>query len=347
VTKRLLMTLRGEPTDRVPFWFMRQAGRYLPEYRATRKDRGSFLDLVYSPEYAIEVTLQPIRRYGMDAAILFSDILVIPDALGQQVSFVSGRGPVLDPVRDRRGLGELSTNRLHEKLGPVYQTVSGLREQLPDDVALIGFAGAPWTVATYMVEGEGSKDHGAAKQWSYADEKGFKALIDLLVEATSRYLIRQVEAGAEVLQIFDTWAGALSETAFDKWCIAPTRQIIDNVRGACPDVPILGFPRGAGSLYERYVIETGVDGVSLDTAAELNWAHRHLQDKVVVQGNLDPRLVVAGGDEMLHEAGRILEAFAGDGASKGHIFNLGHGFVPETPPENVARLSEFIKNWKG
>ncbi len=332
MTKRLLKTLKGEPTEGVPFWFMRQAGRYLPEYRALRKDQGSFLDLVYSPEHAIEVTLQPVRRYGMDAAILFSDILVIPDALGQRVSFVSGRGPVLDPVRDRDALSDLSLNKLHEKLDPVYETVSGLSKALGDDVALIGFAGAPWTVATYMVEGEGSKDHGAAKEWSYRDEEGFKALIDLLVDATSSYLIRQVEAGAEVLQIFDTWAGSLSETGFDKWCVAPTRKIIDNVRGAGVDVPILGFPKGAGSLYERYVIETGVSGVSLDTGVALNWAASHLQDKVIVQGNLDPRLVVAGGDEMIRQATRILKAFAGGG----HIFNLGHGFVPETPPENVA-----------
>ena len=340
--KRFLSALNNKPTDRPPFWYMRQAGRYLPEYLATRKKQGGFLDLVYSPEDAIEVTMQPIRRYHMDAAILFSDILVIPDALGQSVSFNEGIGPVLEPIRDLYQLSILNMDNLHQHLNPVYETLKGLKKQLPDDVALIGFAGAPWTVATYMVGGRGSKDHEDTKNWAYGDEKGFQKLIDILVTSTTEYLLRQVESGAEALQIFDTWAGSLSETAFIKWSIEPTKQIVANVKAKYPDIPIIGFPRGAGVRYINYIKQTGVDAVSLDGGVPVKWAADELQPLCPVQGNLDPRLLVVGGKAMLDEADRIMRALS----PKGFVFNLGHGITPDVPPENVAELSDFIRNWK-
>lgn len=342
MTKRFLKALKNEQTDRPPFWYMRQAGRYLPEYREVRKNKGNFLDLVYSPEDAIEVTLQPIRRYHMDAAILFSDILVIPDALGQEVRFEEGIGPVLDPIRDLDKLSSLNMDNLHLHLNPVYQTIAGLSKALPNDVALIGFAGAPWTVATYMVGGRGSKDHEDTKNWAFRDEKAFAKLIDLLVDATSQYLIKQVEHGAEALQIFDTWAGSLSELEFIKWSINPTKKIIENVKAKYPQIPIIGFPRGAGVRYLDFVQKTGVDGVSLDSGVPLAWAVENLQPICAIQGNLDPRLIAVGGKPMLDEARRIMDAFQ----SKGHIFNLGHGITPDVPPKNVDELSTFIRSWK-
>jgi len=341
MTKLFLETLNGNFSARPPFWFMRQAGRYLPEYRKLRAKLGGFLDMVYSPKDAIEITLQPIRRYHMDAAILFSDILVIPDALGQNVSFVEGTGPVLDPVTSVADLKSLSVNNLHTHLNPVYQTISGLRKELPDDVALIGFAGAPWTVATYMVEGHGSKDHTAAKDWAYGDEAGFSALIDLLIDSTSEYLIAQVNAGAEALQIFDTWAGSLAEGEFDKWVIAPTREIVRRVKAEHPEIKIIGFPRGAGIGYERFVKDTGVDAVSLDAGVPLIWARDVLQPHVVVQGNMDPRLLVTGGSRMTDQAQKIMSTL-NDG---GLIFNLGHGITPDVPPAHVGDMGALIKGW--
>lgn len=340
-TKRFLKTLHGQPVDRPPFWFMRQAGRYLPEYRAVRANAGSFLDLCYNPKLAAEVTLQPIRRYGMDGAILFSDILVIPDALGQKVEFREGEGPVLEPITNRQMLAKLSDNRLHEHLAPVYETVERVRTALPSETALIGFAGAPWTVATYMVNGRGSKDHAATKDWAYSDPEGFGELIAMIVNATTAYLSQQIKAGAEIIQIFDSWAGSLSETEFDRWSIAPTRTIVKNLKAQHPTIPIIGFPKGAGALYKRYMSETGVDAISLDPGVPLDWAARVLQPQGAVQGNLDPRLTVVGGEAMLNEARRILTTLSG-GA---HIFNLGHGFVPQTPPEHVEALSALIRNW--
>jgi len=340
--KRLLQALSGETLERPPFWFMRQAGRYLPEYRAIRSKAGDFLSLCYNPDFAVEVTLQPIERYHMDAAILFSDILVIPDALGQPLAYKEGEGPVLEPVRNREDLKSLDRGRLHEHLGPVYETVKGLRRALPADVALIGFAGAPWTVASYMVEGRGSRDFAVVKDWAFRDAAGFSQLIDLLVDVTAEYLIAQVDAGAEALQIFDTWAGVLSETEFGKWCLDPVAEIVSRVRVLHPDIPIIGFPRGVGASYLNYVKGTGLNGVSLDTSVPLQWAVEQLQPHVTVQGNLDPLLVVAGGDEMQREATRILETL-GQGP---FIFNLGHGFVPQTPPEHVAELSDLVHNWR-
>lgn len=344
--KRLIKALKGQAVDRPPFWFMRQAGRYLPEYRQTRAQAGSFLDLCYAPDLATEVTLQPIRRYGMDAAILFADILLIPDALGQPLAYREGEGPVLDPVRDQAGLSAFDPDAIHGRLAPVYETVSNLRAALPAETALIGFAGAPWTVACYMVEGHGSKEFAAPRLWALReegalrDEAGFQTLIDLLVEATIQYLSRQIEAGAEAVQIFDSWAGVLSPDQFARWSIAPTKAITAALKAAYPHVPVIGFPRGAGTKTDVYRRDTGVDAVSLDTSIALDWAAAALQPYGAVQGNLDPLAVVAGGEAMMRRTRAILEAFSGGP----FVFNLGHGFVPETPPENVALLSDFLRD---
>ncbi len=341
--KLLLRALKGEILERPPVWLMRQAGRYLPEYRAVRARGGSFLDLCYSPELATEVTLQPIRRYGFDASILFSDILVIPDALGQGVRFEEKLGPLLSPcIQKRSDLDVLKIEGAVKRLEPVYETVRLLRQKLPEDVCLIGFAGAPWTVATYMVAGAGSKDQAAARIWAYRDPEGFTALIDILVYVTAEYLIGQVKAGAEVLQIFDTWAGSLPEPEFRRWCIKPVREIIRRVKAIFPDVPVIGFPKGAGSLYEDYAVETGISGISMDTVLSLQYARDKLQPNITVQGNLDPLLLVTGGKSMLLEAERILTMMG----NRRFIFNLGHGIVPETPPENVTELVQFIKQWR-
>ncbi|HET8729296.1 MAG TPA: uroporphyrinogen decarboxylase [Alphaproteobacteria bacterium] len=338
--KPFLRALKGETLPRPPFWLMRQAGRYLPEYRELRARAGSFLDLCYAPEMAAEVTLQPLRRYGMDAAILFSDILVVPHALGQDLAYVEGEGPKLAPVRTSADLNRLSDARLHDVLAPVYETVRRVRADLPDQAALIGFAGAPWTVATYMVEGGGSKDFGEVKRFAHGDPAGFRALVDLLVEATSAYLCRQVEAGAEALQLFDTWAGVLPEEGFRSLVVAPTRAIVERVRARHPETPIIGFPRGAGVLYEAYAAETGVDAIGLDTAVPMAYA-RTLQSKLPVQGNLDPSLLLVGGDA-LRRAARDRLAALGQGP---YVFNLGHGVMQATPPEHVAALAETIRRW--
>ena len=342
MTKILLETLRGNPSERVPFWYMRQAGRYLPEYREVRSTTSSFMEFCYSPDKAAEVTMQPIRRYGMDGAILFADILVVPDGLGQNVWFEAGHGPKLTPVNNQDSFDKLALKGFHDKVGAVYETVRKLKSTLPSDVTLIGFAGAPWTVATYMIEGAGSKDHAAARQMGYRDPDLFNRLLDLLVDATATYLIRQIEAGADVVQIFDSWSAALPTSAFEDWVIKPTRAIVEKVKAVHPETPIIGFPRLSGAMLPAFVEGTGVDAVSLDTGVPLDWAAETVQMKVCVQGNLDPHMVVAGGDRMIHEAGHILDTLSG-GA---HIFNLGHGFVPQTPPENVAKLSTFVKNYR-
>lgn len=337
--KRMVRALSGERLEKPPFWLMRQAGRYLPEYREVRHQAGGFLDLCFAPKLACEVTLQPIRRYGMDAAILFSDILIVPYGLAQEVAFKEGEGPVLDPIRNARDLRRLSLEGFHDRVAPVYETVSRIAEALPVETTLIGFAGSPWTVATYMAEGGGSKEYVAVKRWAYGDPDGFARLIDMLVDATIAYLSRQVEAGAEVLQLFDSWAGILPEPHFRRWCIEPTRQIVTALKAKHPDIPIIGFPRGAGALYAAYVADTGVDAVSLDTTVPVAWAAQTLQSKLPVQGNLDPILLVAGGEALDREIDRILQGFAG-GA---HIFNLGHGVTQTTPPENVERLARRLR----
>jgi len=342
MAKLLLETLKGNPGEKTPFWFMRQAGRYLPEYRKVRATAPSFMDFCYNPEKATEVTLQPIRRYGMDGAILFADILVVPDGLGQKVWFETGFGPRLDPIASEAAYNTLSLSGFHERVGNVYETLKRLSRELPPEVTLIGFAGAPWTVATYMIGGQGSKDHAAARQLGYGDPELFGKIINILVESTAEYLCRQIEAGADVVQIFDSWSAALPETMFRKWVIEPTKAIIEKVRAKHNEVPIIGFPRLAGAMLREYVEKTGVDGVSLDTGVPLEWAVQEIQPHVCVQGNLDPHLVVSGGKPMVTETIRILENLR-KGA---HIFNLGHGFVPETPPENVALLVETIKNFR-
>lgn len=338
-TKPLLKSLAGEVPSRPPFWLMRQAGRYLPEYRATRAKAGNFLDLCYNPELAEEVTLQPLRRYGMDAAILFADILLIPHALGQPLAYREGEGPVLDPVRSAKDLGKLDVSAIQKTLDPVYETVARLSQSIPKDCTLIGFAGAPWTVATYMVEGRGSKDYLHSKHWIYSDPAGFSTLIDILVEATTDYLLHQVAAGAEVIQIFDTWAGVLPDDEFRKWVIEPTRRIIEGLRRQYPELPVIGFPKGVGGNIIDFVRETGVSAVSLDTGTPVGWAAKEVQSLVPVQGNLDPLLLVEGGKAMEARARDIIETLGG----KPFIFNLGHGIVPQTPPENVARLAEIIR----
>jgi uroporphyrinogen decarboxylase len=342
VSKILLETLKGNPGERVPFWFMRQAGRYLPEYRQVRATTNSFMEFCYNPEKAAEVTLQPIRRFGMDGAILFADILLVPDGLGQKVWFEPGFGPRLTPVNSQETFAKLSLSNLHEKVGAVYETIKLLKHQLPKEVTLLGFAGAPWTVATYMIGGEGSKDHAAARQLGYGNPELFNRLLDLLVETTAQYLCKQIEAGVDAVQIFDSWSAALPQSAFEDWVIKPTIAIVGKIRAKHPETPIIGFPRLSGAMLPDFVQQTRVDAVSLDTGVPLKWAAETVQKNVCVQGNLDPHLVVAGGDRMMHEATTIL-----DGLKNGaHIFNLGHGFVPQTPPEHVAQLSELIKNYR-
>lgn len=337
--KSIIRALKGETIMPPPMWLMRQAGRYLAEYREVRGKVSGFLELCYTPELAVEVTLQPIRRYGFDAAILFSDILVVPDALGQAVRFEEGEGPKLDRLRDSDDIGKLGMTKFHEHLAPVYETVKGLARDLPAETALIGFAGAPWTVATYMVEGGSSRDFARTRNWGFNDREGFSRLVNLVADATAEYLCRQVDAGAEVLQIFDSWAGVLSEGEFADWVIAPTARIRSYVKERHPEVPFIGFPRGAGIRYEGYVAETGVDAVSLDSTVPLQWAAEHLQGKVTLQGNLDPLLLLAGGKAMESEVRRILDIL-GKGP---FVFNLGHGIIKETPPENVARLVEIVR----
>ena len=340
--KALLRALRGETLAKPPFWLMRQAGRYLPEYLEIRRQAGDFLNLCYTPELAVEVTLQPLRRFAMDAAILFADILLVPDALGQPLSYREGEGPVLEPVRNVAELGRLEMARLHEHLAPVYETIRRLRQELPKSTALIGFAGAPWTVATYMVEGGSSKDFAKTKLWAFQDPDSFQQLIDLLVDTTSDYLIAQIAAGADTVQIFDSWAGVLPETALQRWSLAPIREIARRVKEKYPDVPVIAFPRGAGIAYSLFAPEADISVLSLDSTVPLDWAADALQPDSALQGNLDPQYLVCGGAEMLHEAERILTALSGGP----FVFNLGHGIVPYTPPEHVAALSEFIHAWE-
>ncbi len=337
--RRFLEPLTGKVASPPPIWLMRQAGRYLPEYRATRAEAGSFLQLCYNPALAAEVTLQPIRRYGFDAAILFSDILVVPDALGQEVRFVEKEGPQLDPIRSEDGLKRLDPAKTREKFAIIYETVARLRQDLPRETALIGFCGAPWTVATYMVGGEGSSDQAQARLWAYRDPKAFARLIDILTDVSIEYLSGQVKAGAGVLQIFDSWAGSLPDNEFARWVIDPTRRMVAALKERHPGVPVIGFPRGAGSATAEFVTATGVDGVSCDTSMPL-CAMRELSElNIAVQGNLDPLLLAAGGPAMDERIREILAAMKG----RRHIFNLGHGIIPETPPENVARLVELVR----
>jgi uroporphyrinogen decarboxylase len=342
--RRFLQPFAGNPLNPPPIWLMRQAGRYLPEYRETRAKAGGFLDLCYSPALAAEVTLQPIRRYGFDAAILFADILLVPDAMGQAVRFAEGEGPLLDPIRTAADIARLSPSATRPKFDRVFETVQRLRQDLPDETALIGFCGAPWTVATYMIEGRGSKDQAAARLFAYRDADGFQRLSDLLVDVSIEYLSGQVKAGADALQIFDTWAGSLPDDQFERWVIDPTRRIVEAMHDRHPGVPVIGFPRGAQGSALWYVAETKVDGIGCDTSTPPYMMAEAFEDeKVVVQGNLDPLLLVAGGDALKARVGEILELME----DKPFIFNLGHGIVPETPPEHVADLVRFVREGVG
>ena len=339
MTKKLLRVLAGEAETIPPVWLMRQAGRYLPEYRETRKKAGTFLDLCYSPELAEEVTLQPIRRYGFDASILFADILLVPHALGQRLDFVTGEGPRLEPIKDTAGLSRLKpVDEIDETLGPVYETVSRLKRSLPAETTLIGFAGAPWTVATYMIAGRGTPDQAPARKFMYLDPDGFAQLIDRIIDATVHYLSRQIEAGAEVVMLFDSWAGALAPDMFLKHSIEPAKKIVAALRGRYPGVPVIGFPRGAGALYARYAAETEVSGLGLDSGVPLEWA-REAMPGVALQGNLDPMLMVTGGNALTDTAKRMIETMAG----APYIFNLGHGITPEADPANVDTLLRAIR----
>jgi uroporphyrinogen decarboxylase len=333
--KKLLRVLAGERQTVPPVWLMRQAGRYLPEYRALRNQAGSFLDLCFTPKLAAEVTLQPVRRFGFDAAILFSDILVVPLALGQQVTFEEGEGPRLDTD----ALGRLRERLDHGRLAPVYEAVGLVKQSLPAGVALIGFCGAPWTVASYMVAGHGTPDQAPARAMAYGDPAGFGRLINRLVEASIEYLVRQLEAGAEAVQIFDTWAGILPPEEFARWCIEPIEQIVAEVRGAVPDARIIGFPRGAATNLSRYVEETDVDGVGLDWAIDRAFACARVPERVVLQGNLDPLVLRAGGDALDGAVDAVLAGFA----DRPFIFNLGHGILPDTPIAHVEQMLTRVR----
>lgn len=339
-TKPLLRVLAGETLASPPWWLMRQAGRYLPEYREVRRRAGDFVELCLTPALAAELTLQPVRRYGMDAAILFSDILLLPYALGQQLAFREGEGPVLEPIVDGAGLARLDRTRTRtiSRLDPVLEAIRRVRVELGPQTALLGFAGAPWTVATYMVEGGASRDFRRVKGWAYRDPAGFGALIELLAETTIELLSAQIAAGAEIVQLFDSWAGILPEAAFAQWVVAPTRRIVAALKSRHPDCPVIGFPRGAGLLYERYVEQTGVDAVGLDSMVPAGFACSRLRPRAVVQGNLDPVLLLAGGAALAAAVEELRSDFAGGP----WVFNLGHGVLPETPIEHVAMLARLI-----
>ena len=340
--KNLLTTLKGRNSETVPFWFMRQAGRYLPEYRALRAKTPNFLEFCYTPDLAVEATLQPVRRFSPDGAILFSDILVVPDALGIDVGFIEGTGPVLEPVREVAAIPRLERDAFHGHLAPVYETLDRLSDDLADDVTLLGFAGAPWTLASYMVEGGPSRDFARTKYWAYSDREGFSGLIDVLSDAVAEFLVRQIEAGAEAVQLFDSWAGVLPAVEFSRWCLEPVQRIVAAVHAEAPQTPVIAFPRGAGPLYAQIALEAGVQALSLDTTVPLHWARDVLPETIVLQGNLDPQLAVVGGVAMETAARNILDVLA----ERPFVFNLGHGFVPETPPENVERLAALIRNWR-
>ncbi len=335
--RKILDVLRGETVFPPPVWMMRQAGRYLPEYRETRKQAGSFLDLCYNPDLAVEVTLQPIRRFRFDASILFSDILVVPHALGRDLRFEEGRGPLLTPI-DASGIAKLETSGFHDHLAPVYETVRRLRRELPDETTLLGFCGAPWTVATYMIAGHGTPDQAPARMFALEQPEAFSALIDRLADCSADYLIRQIDAGADAVQIFDSWAGVLDELSFERWCVKPVARMVAKVREKHPDTPIIGFPKGAGALYAGYRRETGVTALGLDWTVPLGTARR-LQAEGAVQGNLDPLRLIAGGEALHEGVDAIVEALR----HGPFIFNLGHGITPKTPVEHVEAMLKRIR----
>ena len=339
----LLDTLRGKSGPQRPVWLMRQAGRYLPEYRALRAEKGGFLELATDPFTAAEVTLQPIRRFGFDGAILFSDILMVPWALGQDLSFGPGEGPRLAPKADTRDAIDRLQAVDHDKLRPIYETVSRVAAALPRETTFLGFAGSPWTVATYMIAGQGSRDHAEARMLAYRDPGAMQALIEAVVDLTVDYLANQISAGVEAVQLFDSWAGSLAPAQFEQWVIAPNERITRRLHERCPGVPVIGFPKGAGARLPAYARETGVDAVGLDETVDPLWAARELPADLPVQGNLDPLLLLAGGSALETGARTILDAFAG----RPHVFNLGHGIDKETPISHVERLLESVRGWQG
>lgn len=338
--KTILRALAGETLDVPPIWMMRQAGRYLPEYKATRAQAGDFLSLCYNPELACEVTLQPIRRYGFDAAILFADILLVPQALGADLWFVTGEGPRLSTVTTQADFDKLGpVSDIHETLSPIYQTVRLLTEALPRETTLIGFAGAPWTVATYMIAGQGTKDQGPAHALKAENVALFEALLERITLATIEYLSAQIDAGAEVVKIFDSWAGSLKGADFERYSLEPARQITAALKARHPGIPIIGFPREAGEKYVGFAKATGVDCVALDNSVAPEWAAAHVQVDGCVQGNLASHHMVTGGLALVDETRAIVKAF-----SKGpHIFNLGHGITPDADPDNVQLMIDTVR----
>jgi uroporphyrinogen decarboxylase len=338
--KLILRALAGETLPTPPAWMMRQAGRYLPEYKATRAEAGDFLSLCYNPDLATEVTLQPIRRFGFDAAILFADILLVPQALGAKLWFATGEGPRLSTIRNMEDFGKLApAGDIHETLSPIYQTVRNLRESLPAETALIGFAGAPWTVATYMIAGRGTPDQGPAHALMASDVATFDALMDRITEATILYLSAQIDAGAEVVKLFDSWAGSLKGEAFAKYALAPAKRIISELKARHPNIPVIAFPREAGDNYIGFAKATGADCVALDNSVSAEWAAENVQVDGCVQGNLAPHHMVTGGQALVDETRRIVDTFR-----KGpYIFNLGHGITPDGDPENVELMLKTIR----
>lgn len=337
----LLDTLRGKRGERVPLWLMRQAGRYLPEYRALRAEKGGFLELVYDSEAAAEITMQPIDRFGFDGAILFSDILIVPYAMGQDLAFLAGEGPKLSPPLVDSALASLEA--VPGRLAPIYQTVRQVRARLSPETTLLGFAGSPWTVATYMVAGEGSRDQHAAREMAYRDPAAFQALIDAIAAVTVEYLAGQIEAGAEAVQLFDSWAGSLAPREFERWVIAPNAAITAAMAERFPGLPVIGFPKGSGEKLPAYARETGVAAVGVDETLDSAWVARELPAGMPVQGNLDPLLLLAGGERLAGGVQAILEAFA----DRPHVFNLGHGIGQHTPIAHVETLIETVRAWRG
>ncbi|MEO0030646.1 MAG: hypothetical protein RIS94_404 [Pseudomonadota bacterium] len=336
----LLETLKGANLSRRPIWLMRQAGRYLPEYRALRAEKGGFLALVYDTDAAAEITVQPIRRFGFDGAILFSDILIVPYAMGQNLEFLAGEGPRLSPRLLDATLESLSA--VPERLAPIYATVAKVKSQIGSETTLLGFAGSPWTVATYMVAGEGSRDHHETRALAYRDPAAFQAIIDAITDVTIEYLSGQVEAGAEGLQLFDSWSGSLAPAEFERWVIAPNARIASAMQAKYPHVPVIGFPKGAGEKLAAYARETGVNAVGVDETIDPLWAARELPAGLPVQGNLDPLLLLAGGAELEKQTLRVLDAFA----DRPHVFNLGHGIGQFTPIEHVEALLKIVRGWQ-
>lgn len=340
MTKTILRALAGEKLPTPPIWMMRQAGRYLPEYRATRAQAGDFLSLCYNSELAAEVTLQPIRRYGFDAAILFADILLLPQALGVDLWFETGEGPRMTTVTTPAELKALKPiDQIDEVLNPVYETVKILSRELPKETTLIGFAGAPWTVATYMIAGRGTPDQGPAHALKSADRATFAALIDLLTDATIEYLSKQVVAGAEVVKIFDSWAGSLQGQDFYDFAVEPARRITAALKNRYPDLPVIAFPRGAGERYEGLHEKIGADCIALDDGVSPEWAAAHVQSGGCVQGNLASRHMVTGGDNLIRETRKVVDALS----NGPHIFNLGHGITPDASPDNVQLMIDTVR----